>query len=380
MTSCRSVEKMVDRGDYESVVEIATKKLRNGKFRKTKHIKALEKAYGKLVRLEMDKLNRLENQNDLVAWERFLELSNRIERRQSLLRPFLPLNSNEGYSAYIETLNTDELRNKAVSSIVDLSYKRGESLFEKFKVNGDKHIVREAFYAFERVADFSPEFKNVSDMIFETEKLGVEHVLIDYARGTNPFIEEHVHFLSRDGYDLYAPNHWVRLHQDEEAREAFDYYARVSLHDVRFSPEFEKERIFVERKEVKDGWDYVLDDNGNVAKDSLGNDIKEPRFVTVKARVKEIFREKRLEIYSSVELYDAQNVLVRNEDVHLESLFEDYTCIVRGDLRALKERTRKNVKDIPLAFPSDFDMMADSREKFHRIVQGKLHELLSIIV
>ena len=61
---------------------------------------------------------------------------------------------------------------------------------------------------------------------------------------------------------------WQRYYHSAQPGMDMDYTVIVSLENVRFSPERVSERNFKETKVIEDGWDYVLDENGNVAKDS----------------------------------------------------------------------------------------------------------------
>ena len=44
----------------------------------------------------------------------------------------------------------------------------------------------------------------------------------------------------------------------------------MRLTNIEVSPEQIKEREYEDTKEIEDGFEYVLDGNGNVAKDSSG--------------------------------------------------------------------------------------------------------------
>lgn len=47
-TACKSVDKLVDQGRYDEAIVLATKKLAGKKNKKTKHVRALEKAFAKV--------------------------------------------------------------------------------------------------------------------------------------------------------------------------------------------------------------------------------------------------------------------------------------------------------------------------------------------
>jgi len=53
LTSCRSLNKMIERGDYESAINLAERRLQGDKKKSTKNIKYLEEAYQKLLTEDM---------------------------------------------------------------------------------------------------------------------------------------------------------------------------------------------------------------------------------------------------------------------------------------------------------------------------------------
>lgn len=48
LASCKSVEKMVEKGEYDKAFNYAISKLEGEKNKKTEYVEALEKAYSKL--------------------------------------------------------------------------------------------------------------------------------------------------------------------------------------------------------------------------------------------------------------------------------------------------------------------------------------------
>lgn len=119
-----------------------------------------------------------------------------------------------------------------------------------------------------------------------------------------------------------------------------------------------------------------MDSNGNVQKDTLGNDIRTPRYAVVEARVTEIFREKNLELRAELELLNVEENLGLIEPIIVRAVFEDYSCFVSGDRRALTERTRKRLKDYPAEFPTDFRLLLDTSNEVKRIFEREISRLV----
>ena len=66
MSSCASIEKLVDQGNYDAAIELATRKLAGKKNKKTKHIRALEEAYAKVNARDLDRITHLQLKDCLL--------------------------------------------------------------------------------------------------------------------------------------------------------------------------------------------------------------------------------------------------------------------------------------------------------------------------
>ena len=86
ITACTSTEKMMDKGDYDSLVFLATKKL-SGNKKKDKYVQALEKGFEKITRRDMARIESLEASNTAEDWEDILNIANEIQHRQDKIEP-----------------------------------------------------------------------------------------------------------------------------------------------------------------------------------------------------------------------------------------------------------------------------------------------------
>ena len=81
----------------------------------------------------------------------------------------------------------------------------------------------------------------------------------------------------------------------------YDYLINVNINMIEVSPEMADKEHFNYSKEVENGWQYVLDNNGNVMKDSLGNDIKVTVYKTITCHVTQVSLKKTCTIQGSVD-------------------------------------------------------------------------------
>ena len=176
----------------------------------------------------------------------------------------------------------------------------------------------------------------------------------------------------------------LRLIVNESGEEVFGRSAPIrrthtagidlNFNEINISPERISEREFIREKTIKDGWQYVLDRYGNVMKDSLGNDIKEDKIITVRARLFEIEQFKQAEILANVVFTDlkAQETL---EQFNIDSgfIFEHFYATFRGDRRALNSDDRNLIRNRAVPFPTNEQMVFDSGED----LKLKLKDIIS---
>ncbi|HZV45033.1 MAG TPA: hypothetical protein VFF90_11170, partial [Saprospiraceae bacterium] len=127
ITACTSTEKMMDKGDYDSLVFLATKKL-SGNKKKDKYVQALEKGFEKITRRDMARIESLEASNTAEDWEDILNIANEIQHRQDKIEPFLPLVSESGYKAKFTFVHTAPIISEARLNAVLLYEKRLDDL------------------------------------------------------------------------------------------------------------------------------------------------------------------------------------------------------------------------------------------------------------
>ena len=154
----------------------------------------------------------------------------------------------------------------------------------------------------------------------------------------------------------------------------YDYAMQLQLARINISPEQVREREVVRQQGVKDGWQYRLDANGNVAKDSLGNDIKEDKIITVRARVFETEQFKQAEVLANVVFTDLKaQETIEQFNINSGFVFEHFYATFRGDRRALNTDDRNLIRNRPIPFPTNEQMIFDSGED----LKLKLKDIIS---
>lgn len=143
----------------------------------------------------------------------------------------------------------------------------------------------------------------------------------------------------------------------------YDYNLVLDIREIAVSPERVETQKYSETKEIQDGMKYVLDQNGNVKKDSLGNDIKEPNMVKISADVTESIQHKSAVVAGSIDYLDLRtNQLMKTEKISVEAVFEHFSAVASGNEEALSDETYQKVGRRPVPFPSNEEMMMDAAQ------------------
>ncbi|MBK8698733.1 MAG: hypothetical protein IPN29_04040 [Saprospiraceae bacterium] len=355
LSSCRSIESMVEKGQYDEAFSHAIDKLAGEKNKKTKYVKGLEKAFRELNARDLRKIEALEWSSGSANWEEIYNLYGRLATRQEKVSPLLPLISSDGYEASFDFKDYLAARNSAREKAVLAYYNRGSEMLDKAKTNRDKAMAREAFHTLSRIDRFTEEYKDVALLKREARDLGIVHIAVD---------------IREDKEDAYGRifsdkltsirleklgNEWEKYYLFDKGRN-FDKFIVVEMNRPEFGTEKENVNNFELTALVEDGLEYLYDSKGNIVKDSLGHKITVPRKVITKAWVSEIFREKSSRVTGKVLMYDeVKSLPVQNLPVAVYHDFKDSAVRFTGDRRALNTEIGNRLDDHISNFPSDHD-------------------------
>ena len=111
---------------------------------------------------------------------------------------------------------------------------------------------------------------------------GLDFVRVDMMNNTEQIIPARLEeeLLNFDVYGLDGL--WTQYHNNPQPDIKYDYAMKLSLREINISPEQVNEKQIIKERQIKDGYKYAVDTQGNVVKDSLGNKIKIDKFKTVK--------------------------------------------------------------------------------------------------
>jgi len=372
LSSCVSVEKLVESGNYEETIRLAQKKLTGKQKKNPKFVSALETAFNRVTVADMERARRMSD-SDNADWVKIETIYDKVRRRQDALRPLLPLVDKNGYRAEFRFARVDGLIENASGNAAAQLYDEASSLLAEARA-GNKASGRAAFRTFYRVNYFRARYRDVDKLRAEARELGKVYVAVTMVNQTGGYLPAGFEreLLRPTGQTL--DDDWRYYDFRPVAGKTYDYDARIVIDAIQLSPERVEQRAYTDEKEITDGEEYVLDASGNVAKDTLGNDITRPRQVIIRAEVLEVLQTKNVVVSGSLELYDVRARRVVDRDrLTAEARFENYASTFRGDRRALSSNTRRNIGNRPVTFPTDEELILDAAD----VLKPRLAERLA---
>lgn len=354
--SCASADKMLETGNYDGLVNLAVNKL-SGKKKKEVYVTALEEGFEKITRHDMARIEALRYGNRPEDWEAIIPIARDMQKRQDRIEPLLPLVSETGYHAKFSFVQTDKIIAEAKTTAVSLYENRLSDMVTAAR-NGNKKSARQAFNLIDHIRSISDRYYR-NDLRDEMWALGINKILIRVENNSNMIMpigyEEEL--LSSNFYN--EGGSWDRFYTEVDEDMKIDYQVVLKIQDIAVSPDEWQERVFPYTKEIVDGWEYVLDQNGNVAKDSLGNDIKRNKYTKVNATVVETVQSKKALVRSRIDIINANNgARIYSQPLEVEDCFNHVARNIFGDERALEPNLR--IRVLPLSYPSDASLIWDA--------------------
>jgi hypothetical protein len=371
MSCGKKVQSLVDSGDYDQTIELSKRKLVGDKNKNPKYVKALETAFNRANAEDIERANRMKG-SATADWVRIYAVYRKINDRQVNVKPLVPLVDKNGYEADLRFVQVAPMLSEAGKQAATQLYTDGERLLALGK-QGDKAAAREACESFESIAYYQRDYRNTNSLMREAEELGKLYITVEMMNATGGYLpagfeQELLRINASEMQDR-----WRIFEAAKKPGRQYDYVARIIMRNIDVSPERSSERQYIDEKEITDGTEYILDERGNVAKDSLGNDRTRPKQVVIRADVFEVFQSKVAVVSGSFELYDIkQRRVVDQGDLTAEAVFENYASTFQGDRRALSSQTRRRIGNRPEQFPSNEQLILDAAEVLKPILAERI--------
>jgi hypothetical protein len=374
--SCTSIEKLVETGQYDKAIYYATNKLSGAKVNKVEYVKGLETAFKKATEKDMTYIDKLKNEGNPESWETILSIYNIISDRQEQIRPLLPLTDENGKKANFLFVNTNDLEKEAKEQTINFLYSSAKDFLQEARSSKDRIPARKAYESLLKLKNYAARFLDVPQLEREARELGTTKILVNvqnYSQAVFPAgLEDEILRLGFRDLD----REWQKFDAYPERNREYDLGITLILSNVQVSPGSVSEKSFSEKKEIPDGFQYALDEKGNVKKDTAGNDIKLPKTKVIEAQILEVFQSKSAGLSGRLEVMDLHTKGVReSRDINTVAIFENRAASFKGDERALTEDTKKRLGNRPAVFPTDAVLLLEAARKLRPLVISELRKI-----
>ncbi len=353
LMACASSEKYLQKGQYEKAIDKSISKLKKDPGNE-KELYVLKEAYGKAQDFDKDRIDFLEKEGREENYVEIYDLYVRLDRRQDKLKT-LP-------SSVLREFTLVDYDDKLIASkeqAAENSYQAGLDYLER----GGRLNARRAYDEFQIVKSIYDNYKDVNSKLNEARYLGTNQILFVIENNSESVLPERFDDQLRQIGVADLNSEWAEYSVYEDEDVDYDYFVVLNIRDILVSPEQVTNEKYTDEKEIQDGTKYVLDENGNVKKDSLGNDIREPNFITVEAEITETIQSKDAFVGGIVEFINLRtDQLEKREDISVTAVFEHLSASYTGDERALSNKSKKIVKVDRIPFPNSEAMLMDASE------------------
>ncbi len=377
LASCSGVkktQKAINSGNYSIAMNKALKELQANKTKKghQKYVVLLEEAFSKHSQREQERIAFLQKDGNPANLEDIYNGYIGLRKLQQNIRPLLPLSIYEqDRDARFEFTNYDNRILETKASLSDYLFENANELLTNAS---SKYDYRSAYDQLQYLQELNPGYADMSAKMEEAYQKGLDYIKVELNNDTQQVIpdrlEEELLAFNTFGINDF----WSKFHTEPVADLRYDYAMQLDFMEINVSPERVNETQVIKEKLIKDGFEYQLDRNGNVAKDSLGNDIKIDKFKKVSCNYYEFTQLKTAQIGAKVSFVDLDNGQpINTYPLSSEFVFEHIYANYQGDKRALDNNVVALLDLAAVPFPSNEQMIYDAGED----IKARLKSIVS---
>ena len=367
-SGCGSSKKQLQKGNYDAAIDKAVKQLRKDP-NDSKQIEILTQSYKIANEQDNERIRFLKMEGRADGWDEVYLNYKALNDRQALVRTVLPLNNN-GRSVDFAYIDYMPEMVGAKRKAADFYYAHGNELMKV----GIKESYRQAFNEYVRAKQYVGDYEGIDNKIQDAKYLGMSRVFISVR---NSSVLKFPPEFEQDLLALDLPrlnSDWVEYHtQNLNENTKYDYFVNVNVKNIAVSPDQTIQRDSVIKRDVEDGFTYVLDKKGNVMRDSLGNDIKQKKYKTLQCALVETIQSKACRIDGDVEVIQVNpDKVLKKDPIGAQSNFENISSRALGDTQALNQQQLDRTKTGVVPFPSDIEMVLRCSESLKMAIRGAI--------
>tara|TARA_R110000868_G_scaffold4211_15_gene26774 strand:+ start:10829 stop:12013 length:1185 start_codon:yes stop_codon:yes gene_type:complete len=372
--SCGGVKKTqeaLNSGDYNSAIYKALDNLIENKTKKGNqaYVLLLEEAFKKNTERELKQIAFLHKNGNPSNYEEIYSSYLNLKSIEERIKPLLPLPVyDENRNAKFNFTDYDAKIIASKNELSNFLYGNATTLLTQALKKED---YRKAFEDLNYLEKINPGYKDTRKKIQEAHDKGLDYVQVKLFNDTQQIIPVRLEeeLLNFNTYGLN--NLWTEYHTNPSENIGYDYEMSVIFRAINITPEQIKEKQISKEKQIKDGFTYALDKNGNQVKDSLGNKIKIDKFKTVKCDFYQFTQFKAAQVTGQVSFTDLKTKQqINSYPLASEFVFEHVYAKYNGDKLALDTDLISLLSLASVPFPTNEEMVYDAGEDLKAKLKG----------
>ena len=359
---CSPIKKInnnVVSGEYDKAINKTISELKKIKNKKKKiqYELILKDIYNRAVVNSKDKISRFKKDGNPEFFDDIYFEYDKLIKRQNKLKNLSSERLNFNFENYD-------------SELINFRYKTSDyflKISNSFISNNNKFDYRKAYNYLTVIESINPNYLDTRSLIKLCLVKGKDYILLNVLNESKSVLFEDLEkdILNIKGYDLNST--WKSFFTKNDSFEGtYDFYIDLAFKSFIISPERLIQKEGFSEKNIVDGLTYKLDDEGNVMKDSLGNDIKVDKLIKISVKSIESIQSKSAKVLAEIRFIDKKKNIIDKFPLESEFWFRNRFLEYDGDKRVLTKEQIKLSKNRFMPFPPDEVLIFNNSENIKR--------------
>ena len=367
---CSPIKKINDSvvsGEFDKAIDktISELKKTRNKKKKTQYELILTDIYDRSVVDSKNKISRFKKDGNPEFFDDIYFEYEKLIKRQIKLSNI----ANERLNFNFENYD---------SELINFRYKTSDyflNISNSFISNDNKFDYRKAYNYLIIIESINPNYLNTRSLIELCLVKGKDYILLNVLNESKSVLFKDLEndILNIKGYDLNST--WKSFFTKNDSFEGtYDFYIDLAFKSFIISPERLVQKEGFREKNIVDGLTYQLDEDGNVMKDSLGNDIKIDKLIKISVKSIESIQSKSAKVLAEIRLIDKKKNIIDKFPLESEFWFRNRFLEYDGDKRVLTKNEIKLSKSRFIPFPSDEVLIFNNSENIKRKMKNIIYK------
>ena len=359
---CSPIKKInnnVVSGEFDKAINKTISELKKIKNKKKKiqYELILKDIYNRAVVNSKDKISRFKKDGNPEFFDDIYFEYDKLIKRQNKLKNLSSERLNFNFENYD-------------SELINFRYKTSDyflKISNSFISNNNKFDYRKAYNYLTVIESINPNYLDTRSLIKLCLVKGKDYILLNVLNESKSVLFEDLEkdILNIKGYDLNSI--WKSFFTKNDSFEGtYDFYIDLAFKSFIISPERLVQKEGFSEKNIVDGLTYKLDDEGNVMKDSLGNDIKVDKLIKISVKSIESIQSKSAKVLAEIRFIDKKKNIIEKFPLESEFWFRNRFLEYDGDKRVLTKEQIKLSKNRFMPFPPDEVLIFNNSENIKR--------------